>query len=443
MKRLIFFLFFMAIGFGFMTFTKAAAQPEEFSPALVECMQSALGTERYLALTLGQLGKNYQPTATEKTQVGNCLTINQPTLITPQGLTAKNTDDIALPAEVLTCMQEKVPGFSEALARRQKGERVTPTTTQQETAKECFNSYDQSGRVIGTKQITHSEESPSKAKTETTEMMYNCFGQVLGTERVAAMRDGKSRPTTEEEKKVKQNCVDKYSEDFRPSELSKSNKRSDSTKLTGMSDEQRSCLAELIGQDKMQAMLDGTFNPSESQKKQMISKCFNEEHKQSNGLYVRPDNARDSQAYANHDVPNYLKNCLTTVFGASGVESMQNNQLNPTGAQTEQLTTCRKEHYSASSDNYPQPTIPSSPPTFLPVRGQGGDTPPPTRGNDTVAPLNTDTAVPPVLPADLSQIVTHSEACKQAALGANYEPYQRGEYYPTPDEYTKMSACYK
>jgi hypothetical protein len=225
----------------------------------------------------------------------------------------------------------------------------------------------------------------------------------------------------------------------------------------GLTAEQQQCLVDTVGEAHFAQMISGLYTPTATEQETLAEKCFSQANHRRGSLYVRPGSSESEAESDDADEPSdAIGDCPTKIFGDDVRARMAAGQLNPTAEQEQLMRECVRARYDdgrseRSGSNRGSETAQYS---------GGGDTPPPTRGNDTFRPtvpeITGEDTFPPIssgqsdsssTPRDSSEGVTSSPAeiedCKEDALDDNYDAYQRGQYYPTQDEYTKMAACYQ
>lgn len=444
----------LAVGFGIGHLR--AAEPPAFSKELVTCIENVLGSDRWQALREGRDDQAVlTPTEDEKAKVQECLDAHQPDLVKPSVEKVQpKKSDFGMKPELRACLEEKVPNFRIMFGRAERGEQIQPSAEQQAAAEACFASF---GKPTFAGPPPGSGEAGDQRSDEAASKMYQCMSDLFGSERFAAMKAGRSQPSADEMRRAEETCFKQFGGSIRPPAETRG---TDQQRSHGMSDEQQTCVTNIVGSARFEEMMNGTYLPGEEERRTLVEKCFRESR--SGGVYVRSDSADDPRAYQAAEPPSQVKECLVKIFGEDALERMRSGNFRPEDDEMAEMNACLRSQYASEassrfsnpdqfvpSENYPNSDQFSPPPSFpnsdqfRPTanssssdNGQPTDSPTPT----TDYPTSSYSPGSPSAPAsgDHAQI----EACKQTALGSNYGAYQRGQYYPNQEEYTKMSACY-
>lgn len=446
-------LFWVGFGWG----GARAAAPPAFTPELISCIEDVLGEERFQNLLAGGAEGNYlEPTEAEKVKVEACIQEHQPELIGPTG--AEEIDDgggtsgdFGLKSELRDCLRRSIPDFDEMVARAERGELSEPTASQRTAAEACFREHGEPEFVGHSGDRSGSSSGPADDGGDSGEM-YQCLSDLFGAERFAAMKSGRTQPTPEEMRRAEETCLSQHGSRFWPPTSGPSGPGGEG-RSHGMSDEQRDCVAGVVGQDRFDQMMSGTRFPSETEKRQMIEECFGSEHAGASGVYVQPGSEDDVAEYHSADLPDYLKDCLKEVFGSDAVSQMESGSLQPSEEQMAAMNSCTQSHYSGKSDRdgrYPDyrsedPSTYPNPDGFSPSYSPASATSDsPTHSTEYPTYPSSDPAAYSSSPSSsVSYDYQKIEDCKKDALRDNYDAYQRGQYYPTQDEYNRMAACYR
>lgn len=378
-----------------------------FSAELTACLEERLGTERFAALMSRAVG---EPTPPEKTKAEICFAkYGKPTTPVPRPSRQTGTGDIAgMPAGLMQCLKAAVgeAAFADISAGRR------PNATEQGNGEACFTQYRDQIRLSTPGDTPAPSGSPVMSDTHQA-----CLRQVLGSDFERASVGMMLSP--EQQRAAAEKCFGQQVSYNAP------------TVQPSFSPETDRCMIDAFGEELARAMQNGTYRGGSDDVivagKQRMVGCMDQRYGSASARRVpgAPGYPSPTYTYAPAVPSGSYAECLKKTLG-DRYQTHISGQYNPTESEWQSIKSCM-----VAANPIPTPSVSSYSP-YPPV------VPPP---SVYPAPINTDTAPASAVP-NPGNSVDPKVACLQAALGANYTPYQQGYYYPAADEYTRMQACY-
>lgn len=404
------------------------ARELELSAELVTCLKQALGDATFSEISTGAR----VPTAAEKKAAEGCsrlfptITDGQPTPTDSQepSETSTGLDQ----QEMQTCLESTLG--KDRFAELRTGQGDKPSASERSQAEACFARHGKPTLSIPPIQSSRPSPSSSSKISGMPESMVNCLKETMGEAVFTEIASGQ-RPPTETERQAGEACFAQHRIEFEASFADNTNgyQASEGNPI-GLDPDKEACVARIMGDDFAKAKVGA--QPSEVQMKQVATECFGYAEERWQEEAARRETARSETSGATDD-------CMDQVFGKELADKLRRGEdvdKSQFEASREKMEACFRSKYSQKPSDIEQAMPPlersDSPAPYDPTE---------TTGYQTMDPSPNSSAMSPSDSARYDYGAR--EECVKEALGANYEAYQQGQYYPSTDDYLKMKVCYR